>query len=221
MRRHNVLMDEKVAALKKNPPPDYTIAHHILSATDPQTGRPLNNAQLKSEIGVVFGAVGSWVPVVSGAFGEDFGGGCSSKGNSRRSDGLLLPPTSQADRAPPQAASTHHLSDVPPANASAPRRALRRPATRSRGRWARSPPTRRCRRAWRRSSRPRGWPPRPAAPSRATLRGPTAGGCPTCWPSSASRCGCSPPPAWAPRARRTGRSRYEGGPFLGGGGVGA
>ncbi|GBF98675.1 cytochrome P450 [Raphidocelis subcapitata] len=54
--RHNVLMGEMTAALQKSPPPDYTIAHHILNAKDPVRGQPLDTAQLKAEIGIVFGA---------------------------------------------------------------------------------------------------------------------------------------------------------------------
>lgn len=53
---HDRLMSEKLDAIKKSPPPDYTITGHLLKVIDPNTGTCLDDARLKAEIAIVFGA---------------------------------------------------------------------------------------------------------------------------------------------------------------------
>lgn len=54
--QHDALMTQKVHRLRKDPPAPHTIAAHILSAIDPDTGRPLTDAQAKAEVGVFMAA---------------------------------------------------------------------------------------------------------------------------------------------------------------------
>eukprot|EP00775_Hariotina_reticulata_P010115 gene10115-10272_t len=53
---HNKIMDEKVRQVKARPPPDYTVAAHLLAVEDPATGNPLTLNQLKAEISVFMAA---------------------------------------------------------------------------------------------------------------------------------------------------------------------
>lgn len=54
--KHNDLMTQKVQDLIKAPPADYTIATHLLSVTDPATGKPLTVNQLKGEVATFMAA---------------------------------------------------------------------------------------------------------------------------------------------------------------------
>jgi len=59
-------MTEKVQAIKKSPPPEYTITGHLLRVVDPSTGNALTDTQLKAEISTVFGAVSASAGVLAG-----------------------------------------------------------------------------------------------------------------------------------------------------------
>ncbi|KAI8464971.1 MAG: cytochrome P450 [Monoraphidium minutum] len=56
LAEHDRLLGDKVAAIRKAPPPDYTITGHLLNVVDPATGLKLSDTQLKAELAIVFGA---------------------------------------------------------------------------------------------------------------------------------------------------------------------
>lgn len=51
IKQHDDLIATRVKGFKESPPPEYTIAAHLLSVKDPATGKPLTINKLKGEVG--------------------------------------------------------------------------------------------------------------------------------------------------------------------------